>query len=567
MHEPEGGAPESASTGGPPAVPGDEEEEILRRIEDLDTKLEAMLQRLGSGGPASGSGGGALPPVEVTSDSGNRFRSFLELADGMLVRTSQDLLAIRPEDDYTQGVLASTSRFMVAPRAEISQLISASRELPPVVQAHLDAAVVDGAPEVLSAIQSGSSRAPKLQLELDGEGNELVKTILEKAGMALSAVPIVGGLINAVLDDVAKLFEGASELAVLMSGMSLAQLELELKLDAIVRGLFGVSIDEALDETALRQGLREVPLGAIPDRLEGLETELESLARRLEEETALLKAKVDNLARELGVTLRGVRYEVEPDGEPPPYGGPDHGRPSVLDQIELLRQKLDNLGRILGLSLYGPEMGFPQGFDIEPPDPHATVVVGEEPQYPAIKPEIENLEAGVERIIERMEKLERRWGGGPPPIREGPPLKTPPPTPPPGDFYVFIQRQLALSKKIYVYEEGTFTARDTASSEEVLVETAAFDLAGWVDLTELREGDAVRVAIEVSVADGPFRTWSDVTFRGRQERGLKYFTDLADGLQEVVGTEVRITLSQTASADGFETGIPVRYQFVVESQD
>ena len=71
----------------------------------------------------------------------------------------------------------------------------------------------------------------------------------------------------------------------------------------------------------------------------------------------------------------------------------------------------------------------------------------------------------------------------------------------------------------------------------------------------------------MSVAGGPFRLWNTELFRGVQARGLKYFTEFADELQEVVGTDIRLTIAQTRSADSYNTAVPIYYQFIVESQD
>jgi|GEM_PF-3421760 len=279
-------------------------EGIKPEIETLEQKVDDVLSALDGLGFAEG----VLqpPPVQVTSASGNRFRDFLALADLLLVRTAEDVLAINPEDTYTQEILASYADFVLAGREEVSELITLSQAIPSETQAVLDYAVVDGAPELLDVITSGSSRTPKFQVELDGGGNEVVGTILEKAGSLLSSVPILGGLFNAVLDDAAKLFEGNSELAELVSGMALAQLELELKLDAIVRGLFGVSIDEAMDETALRERLRQVTLGDIPQRFE-----------RLREDLDELRQKLDNLGFWLGKLTVGYGIGIEPDSTNP----------------------------------------------------------------------------------------------------------------------------------------------------------------------------------------------------------------------------------------------------------
>jgi hypothetical protein len=274
-------------------------EGIKLEIENLEKKLDQVLTRVSETVPTEGPP--QLPPVQVTANSGNRFRNFLSLADGLLVRTAADVFAINPEDAYTQEILASYSEFVLAGREEVSQLITLSQSIPLETQAVLDSVVVDGAPELLDVLTSGASRTPKYQVQLHAGGNEVVSTVLEKAGMALSSVPILGGLFNAVLDDAAKLFKGNSELAELVSGMALAQLELELKLDAIVRGLFGVSLEDTADETALRERLRQVTLGDIPERFEGLRTEIDELRKKL-----------DNLGWWLGKLTVGYAIGIEP---------------------------------------------------------------------------------------------------------------------------------------------------------------------------------------------------------------------------------------------------------------
>ncbi len=260
---------------------------VERRIDELIAALE--------GTPPT------LPPVDTTPTSGERFRRFLSLADDLLVRAAQDVRATNPQDVYTSGILDRFSDFAQVGRGEVAQLIELSRSIPLETQAQLDAAVVDGAPELLHEITSSQGKTSKLQVEMDGGGNEVVSTILSKAGTALSSVPILGGLLNAILDDAAKLFEGNSELAQLMSGMALAELELELKLDAIVRGLFGVSIDEAMDETALREQLRQVTQGDIPQRFAGLDATLDEL-----------RQKLDNLGWWLGRLTTGMPIGIEP---------------------------------------------------------------------------------------------------------------------------------------------------------------------------------------------------------------------------------------------------------------
>jgi len=525
----------------------------------FEVRLVAVADGGGSSGGGTGGGGTADGPP------GARFGRFLELADALLVQTSRDALAIAPRDEHARDVLAAYSRFALAPRAEIEQLDAAVQALPAANRSQLDAVVVDGVPEMLATATAGSARAPKLQLQLDGEGNEAVSTVLGKAGELAGSFGPLGTAVKLLLDDVGKLFEGASEMAVMLSGMALAEHELELKLDTLVAGLFGVSIDESSNETELRGLLEQVPSGALPGWFEAVESRLDQVDQR----QSVTQHKVDALAHEVGVSLRGVPYAVEPDEPQPEYDGPDPFGDSVLDRVELLRVKIDNLARILGLSLYGPEMGFPQGFDVEPPDPHTTVVVGDGPDYPAIKPEIENLERKSETILDRLKRIEERQGGGP---GDGPgdPTRKPPTKIPPDGGTTCCEAslaQLARTKKIYVYDQGTFAATGSGDEKEIVVRTAAFDLAGWLDLTALRDGDAVVATLEVSVAGGPYRPWSRAEFRDAQARGLKSWTELADGLQEVVGTDVRLTLTQPRSADAWQTPVPVGYQLIVESQD
>ena len=521
---------------------------IKPEIEGLERRMDEIISALDDTPPT-------LPPVDVTATSGERFRRFLQLADDLLVRTAQDVLAINPSDAYTNGILERFSDFSQAGRGEVAQLVELSRSIPLEVQAQLDAVVVDGAPELLYEITASPGKTPKLQVEMDGGGNEVVSTILSKAGSVLSGIPVVGSLLGVVLEDAAKLFEGNSELAQLMSGMALAELELELKLDAIVRGLFGVSIDEAMDETSLRDQLRRIAQGDIPQRFAELEEALDEL-----------REKLDNLAAGVGMTLRGDPYRIEPD-DLQTQDVINWRRSGVTNQIELLRIKLDNLAEILGESLYG------RGFDIEP-QAMVTTPVGE-PAYDPIKPEIRQLEAEAVIIRERLEEILRRLppAGGGTPAGGGAPLIDRPDVPwfpKDGDtvnYYEYVIETLAVTKKIYVYEEGVFVATGRQAVEEIRVRTDAFDLAGWIDLAELRPGDAATVTVEVSVAGGPFRTWSTTTFRDEQARGLKSFADFADGLEQVVGTDIRILISQTSSADAYATAIPIRYQFVVESQN
>lgn len=130
-------------------------------------------------------------------------------------------------------------------------------------------------------------------------------------------------------------------------------------------------------------------------------------------------------------------------------------------------------------------------------------------------------------------------------------------------------------KKIYVAEEGVFAAGSPADTQVIQVRaqpapptvnlSPAFDLSGWLDLSELRDGDLVTVAVDVQFAGRPAVGFRQTTFADRQAQPLKHFRDLADGVQQVVGTNVDISLTQRQSADNFATPVSLAYQFIVES--
>lgn len=540
---------EPGTTGYNPVAPN---EGIKPEIENLEEKLDELLAQLGEGERTTETL--PLPPVEVTADSGDRFRKFLGLADELLTATQEDLQRLDPRDLYTLEIVDSFSNYLDGVRPEIAELSSLSYTLPLDAQAWLDYVTVEGAPEIVYTHSHGSTGAPKFDLQQKAQGNETVKMVVEKAGEVVETLfPVVGKIFNLIAKDVAKLFGGNKEMIKLLSGMSLAQLEIELKLEGLHKGLLGTTLDMSKGLKAEQEALGRIESYNLPQRMEELEEKLEALGKTL-------KGKLDNLAKAVGSTLRGEPYWIEPGEERIP-DTIDWRRSGVINQIELLRKKLDNLARILGEALYG------KGFNIEP-QAVVTSPVGE-PAYDPIKPEIKRLEAEVKVIKEKLEEILRKLvpGGGMPPLVDRPDVPWFPKDGQTVEYYEYVVQQLATTKKIYVYREGEFTAADEHATEEVRVNTDAFDLAGWIDLTELRQGDEVSVMVEVSVADGPFRTWSTTVFQGVQTRGLKYFTEFADGLEQVVGTDVKIIIAQTASADAYATPIPIYYQFIVESQN
>lgn len=126
---------------------------------------------------------------------------------------------------------------------------------------------------------------------------------------------------------------------------------------------------------------------------------------------------------------------------------------------------------------------------------------------------------------------------------------------------------LAATKKIYVWDEGVFRPRSARDARTITVRTPAFDLSGWLDLRALGPRDAVRVQIRVALAGEPPGEFSDTTFAGAQGSGIKHFADFARGIPQVVGTDVRVRISQPVSGSGFRPRLRIPYQFVVESQN
>ena len=146
---------------------------------------------------------------------------------------------------------------------------------------------------------------------------------------------------------------------------------------------------------------------------------------------------------------------------------------------------------------------------------------------------------------------------------------------PPGVAPVSLTMINGTVKKIYVAREGTFAAAATGDSETIEVRsqaapptvsvTPAFDLSGWLDLSELRDGDTVSVRVDAEFAGRPRVRFAETSFSDVQPSPLKHWRDFAGGVEQVVGTSVDVTLAQAQSADGFATPVTIGYQFIVES--
>jgi len=301
---------------------------IKGEIEDLGRKTDELISQLGKPDTALLE----LLPIEVTPNAGDRFRAFFELADRAHVQAAEDLLAVNPENEYMREVLRTASQALLDVRPEISELIALSQTLPLDMQARVDAVISDAdiAFQHEAIFERPSSISPKFKVAIDTEAVAAVKKVARKAAETLGAanpwgVP-VGKAAELVLRDLEDIEDRNTIVMKTLVGMSLAQLELEKKLDAIVRGLFGVPVHEGMDEAELQAALRKVPLDDFPERF-----------KRLNEELDELRQKLDNIGWWLGKLTTGSPIGVEP------------GSTNVMPQTNLwtllgaLEAKLDQL--------------------------------------------------------------------------------------------------------------------------------------------------------------------------------------------------------------------------------
>lgn len=127
-----------------------------------------------------------------------------------------------------------------------------------------------------------------------------------------------------------------------------------------------------------------------------------------------------------------------------------------------------------------------------------------------------------------------------------------------------VPRQDPRLKKIYVYSEGTFVLHNAAEIKKLVIQTKAFDVSGWLDLSKMRPGgDTVETEVHVSFANRV-----NVGYGKWQWSGPKLLAlgDMTNRLNYLSGTHIEIWVQQTTSHDNFATPIEYAYQFVVESQ-
>ena len=117
-------------------------------------------------------------------------------------------------------------------------------------------------------------------------------------------------------------------------------------------------------------------------------------------------------------------------------------------------------------------------------------------------------------------------------------------------------------KKIYVYSEGTFVLHNASEIHKLVIKTPAFDVAGWIDLSNMAPG-GVTVFAEIRVS---FANRSNVLYRRTMFESPQLITlgDITNAY--LAGTHIDIWLQQTTSHSNFAAPVEYAYQFVVESQ-
>lgn len=107
-----------------------------------------------------------------------------------------------------------------------------------------------------------------------------------------------------------------------------------------------------------------------------------------------------------------------------------------------------------------------------------------------------------------------------------------------------------------------FFFKHATERKTIDVKTGAFDVTGWIALTELRSGDVVEVSTFVRVA-GKRRRLARTRLDNAE---LVPFADVARGLNYLSGNDIRVQIRQPVPTNQSNKKIGIGYQFIVESQ-
>lgn len=366
----------------------------------------------------------------------------------------------------------------------------------------------------LAAFGEAHAKAPKasekkFDIERGGWSLGLGQEFAEKLESAFEATkdPILGplskliGLIGVLLKDLGLVGEAAEEPAV----NEIAK-EVEQKLDHVIDDVHTIGTNT----DGLRQGQDQIKQDL--DEIKQSETHIanvtdftESRVNEIWAEVRRIESKADTLASLLGRTLTSDPWVVDPTSTAHQNKTPAKGVKEELHEIEDLLDQILQIVNQLG----------PITVDPIPPPP-------------------------------------------PPPPPYDPPDATP--TQPKPDRLPVLQDPRL--KKIFVYRQGLFRPTAAQRRRRVRIQTPAFDVSGWIDLSALRAGDAFDVEVRVNLPGANNRLYAKTRF---DTPGLLAMADFCNGSASLSGDDISFVIRQAKSADGFATPVDVAYQFVVES--
>ncbi len=215
----------------------------------------------------------------------------------------------------------------------------------------------------------------------------------------------------------------------------------------------------------------------------------------------------------------------------------------IDSETQTIEQKLLILGRLLGRTLVG------EPWNVEPLSTSPNKVPERD-----VKQELHD----IEDLLRMLIIIVTGWTPPPPPEEdEDWPL---PPVPPTPEIPPLVDKRI---KKIFVYEEGVFEPSSASEEKIIKVQTEAFDLFGWLDLSEMRSGDAVQASLYVSILGRPPVLFDQALF---SRPGLYTLADFAKGQSKVSGNRIEVKIRQTRSRDNFASVVSIPYQMIVESQ-
>lgn len=363
------------------------------------TAAVAELEDCCGGAPAEGE----PLPGPFPSEGGAKFQRFVAAHRKLTLQSALDLPAIQPEQQGLRAILEDGVDVVASMIPELDQIASITAGLSSSDQARLDTYVPQASIDFLEAtytVVSDPSMHPKLRGLLGSTGQGVAGTIWDKVRIWIEHVPVVGGILGSLMDDVGLLSEAAED-TLGIAGL-LFQYEIERKLDGIIYGLFGITIPPNATESQLEELLRRITNDPITSRLARLETGLaaaEGQLRRIEEGIAAAEEQ----AREIERIVRENQSELE----------------TLEKKICCFVLSMQDYTQQMGAALYGDR----GAFRFLVPDVCSSVTVSEcvagvyapmagDPTFDAIKPEIRALEADMIVVRQQLEEILRRLGGG-----------------------------------------------------------------------------------------------------------------------------------------------------------